>query len=460
MTANNGVSRKDASWTIIAAAVAAILQLIQLAIAARYMSAYSFGVLAIVNIVIWIILTLQEMGLSSYCVHLGEGVPKSHSTLFWISSFLGLICALLVAIASSAISDFYGIPELRSLLPFAAINFIVIGVSTQYQANYIRVFLARKLALFELVARSVGFTVSVSLLISGFDGVFSIICGVLAFGCVKFILMIFFADHTWHPKFEFDLNLAPHAFRYGSNQAGAQIINQMRQQADQIIVGKVLGTEVLGVYSLAKEFIALPMRFLQPLFSRLMLPTLARDQFDSEKLKVSFIKSLKYTAYVSAVVYSLVALASSWGIELLYGQGYLSVAELIPLLATFAALRPVGLSAGMLAQAIGKTSVELKWNIICVLATLPIIFLPVLHPSVTSFAIAVSFSQLVLTFLTYPLFVRPILEIPAENFYRILFFPFVLTVIASALSFYITLPTLLDLGINPQGIIRSIFELE
>ncbi len=97
------ITRADALWTLAVTVVAALLQLLQLlqlAIAARYLSAADFGVLAIVNIALWLVQTFQGMGLSSYAVHLGEQSRTVQSTLNALTPCLnwqGGLCHLCVS---------------------------------------------------------------------------------------------------------------------------------------------------------------------------------------------------------------------------------------------------------------------------------------------------------------------------------------------------------------------------
>jgi exopolysaccharide (amylovoran) exporter len=144
-----------AAWTVSVTLVGAVAQLLQISVAARHLTSAEFGVLAIVNVMLFVVTAFQDMGLSSFCVHLGEAPRRSHSTLFWISAGLGAVGAAMVAAVAAPVANFYAMPGLVPLLELLAVNFLVIGLSGQYQANYIRVFQAARLAQIELGARLV-----------------------------------------------------------------------------------------------------------------------------------------------------------------------------------------------------------------------------------------------------------------------------------------------------------------
>lgn len=448
-----GPTRRDAAWTIATTGLGAVLQLTQLMVAARHLDAGAFGALAIVNIVVWIVLAFQDMGLSSYCIHLGDAPRSTHATLFWISAGLGLLGSAIVAAMAHPLAVFYGMPELASLLPLLGLNFVLLGLGAQYQANLVRTFRSRLLAQCELFARLIGFALTVGLLVTHTAGVAAVVIGLITFALCKLLFMAWAADAQWHPSWQFDRALAPRALRYGAFQAASQVVNQLRTQADQLILGRALGPESLGVYSLAKELIGYPMRFMQPLLSRLTLPLLARHQHDPAALRGSYLRSMKRTAIVCAVVYGSLAVAAPWAVEIVYGERFLAVAALVPWLALFGALRPLGLNAGMLAQATGRTANEFRWNLLGAFVMVGAALLVAWRwPTLTAFAIAAAAVQLVLTLLAYPYFVRPLEPVGAGAYVKTWAAPFAGATGLAALALWLPIPSLASLGLLPHQV--------
>lgn len=424
-----------AAWTVAVTLVSAAAQLLQIAVAARYLTPAEFGVLAIINVMLAVVTAFQDLGLSSYCVHLGDVPRRSHSTLFWISTALGAVGAAVVFAIAGPVAQFYEMPALVPLLEILSVNFFLIGVGGQYQANYIRVFQAARLAQIELCARMAGLGTALALLIAAGWGPRAIVAGMLVFAAMKLLLMAAFAARDWHPGLLFDRTLAPRALRYGAFQAGTQLVSQLRMQADQLIVGKALGAEMLGVYSLAKDLIGYPLRFVQPLVARLMLPALAIHQRDAAALRVEFVRGLRATAVFCGIIYAALALLAPWVVGILYGDGFAAVATLVPLMTLFGALRPLGQNAGMLAQATGRTRNEFVWNLRVSLVTwVPNLLIGVFAPSLLAFAIALSLIQLVVTLLAYPYFVKPLEPIGMRNYVSSWIVPAGIAMVASAFA--------------------------
>jgi exopolysaccharide (amylovoran) exporter len=255
----------------------------------------------------------------------------------------------------------------------------------------------------------------------------------LVFAGLKLVLLAAFAPREWHPGWLFDRALAPRALRYGTFQAGTQLVSQLRMQADQLIVGKALGAEMLGVYSLAKDLIGYPLRFVQPLMARLTLPALAFHQHDPAALRAEFVRGLRTTAIFCGVIYAALAMLAPWVVRILYGEGFAAVASLVPLMTLFGALRPLGQNAGMLAQATGRTRNEFTWNLrVSFLTWLPNLLIAALAPSLLAFALALSLIQVAVTLLAYPLFVRPLEPIGMSRYVGSWILPAGVALLASA----------------------------
>ncbi len=280
---------KDAVWTTLTTAVGAVFYFLQLIIASRHFSPNDFGVLAIVNVMQWVVVGIQDMGLSSYCIYLQDSSRKTHSTLFWVSVLVGVIAGLLIFIIANPLGVFYKMPDLPKLLYLLSIYFIVLGVSGQYQAQLIKTFKSAKLAKIELLSRVLSFSIVYYLIKVEEMGPMSIVLGLITFGVSKLIMMVVTANSEWHPRFEFDKSVAPAALRYGFYQSSTVVISQLGLQLDQLVIGKVLGAETVGYYSLAKELINYPIRFLLPILGILHSSLKVVDTFDvNKKLTTSY----------------------------------------------------------------------------------------------------------------------------------------------------------------------------
>ncbi len=96
--------KKQALWLFGGTCFSAVLQIVQLSVVARTLTAKELGIVAIINSILSIAMVLQDMGMSSYLIHRQEISRREQSTIFWVNIILGAITAFLLLIISIPIS--------------------------------------------------------------------------------------------------------------------------------------------------------------------------------------------------------------------------------------------------------------------------------------------------------------------------------------------------------------------
>lgn len=433
-----GDLKKQASWTLGSSLIAAILQVIQLAILARTLDTESLGVLAIVQVFIAIAIVFQDSGLSNFSIHKQDISKHQFSALYLFSFMLGCSVALITYFSAPVIAHFYHQAQISGLLELLSIHFVLLGASSLFQAELIKQFKQVLLAKIEITCRILSFIVTLSVLFQTTLGLTAVIIGLLSGSAFKLLLLWRFAPSGISPWHMPDFSILSSAWRYAYFQLLAQFINQLRTQADQLIIGKLLGMEMLGFYSLAKELILKPSRFIQPLIQRLVLPRFAKQQNSKTNQQVLFDKTVYFLSWGNCALYSLIALCS-WPIVLiLYGQDYSLTASLLSILSVFAMIRPIGAIFASMAQANGRTDIEFKWNIVAGFFMLLFITSASISRDVIFVALALSIVQVFLTLLAHRFFNHYLMSnIPLRSL-TTLILPLSITASCAAAGYFIT----------------------
>jgi exopolysaccharide (amylovoran) exporter len=462
--------RKDAAWTAGSTVVSAMSQLLQIALLAHHVDAHLLGALAIVNVVNAVATMIQDMGLSSYLIHRQDISKPERTSLFLISAGLGVVSALILFVASYGIADFYHSDVLGGLLRLSTLNFLMLGVAAQYQASLIKAFQIPRLARVEVAGRLSGLATLLVMVFAFGASIEAAVWAMVVNSIVRLVLFIASADRDWHPGREFDRKIIGEAFRYGAFQFGSQAINQLRSQADQVILGKFLGLASLGVYSLAKELVLQPTKLIMPVAARLALPRLATLQDDPAALRRVYLLGLRGVAIFSAVVFIGLAVAAPIAVTILYGHRYDGVASLIPLMLLFGMLRPLGSLIGALSQSQGRSDIEFAWNLKICGITLAVSIAGALSRSLEVMSVALAFSQVLSTILSYYFFSSKIISITARDFFSawtletIVPYAFLMVAVAlypaddwkaCAIRFAFAVPPLLWVAWRSRGVLLS-----
>lgn len=437
------LARKNAIFLLSSNVIMAFLQIIQLSIISRKLPLEQLGIIAIINTVLSVAMILQDMGMSSFIIHKQNISIREQSTVYWVNVLLSWLSGLLVFLSSFIVAFYFKTPELEGLIMLSSLNFFVLGSLSQYQANYIKFKKINYLSAIEVSSKFLSLLTVIFLLYNTSLGPSVVIYGLFISAISKLFLMFVFGDKSWRPTFQFDKKVCKESLNYGFFQFGSQILNQLRTQIDIVIVGKVLGTEMLGIYSLAKDLIMQPLRLISPVINRIVLPYFAEKQRDISELNELFLSFTKYVLSFSSILFLFIYIFSPLLVSVLYGSGKQYVVTVFQFMIIFGVLRPIGSLTGSIAQANGRTDLEFKWNIAACIVSVLISLTALFNSNIFYVSSLLSLSQVLISVLVYWFFVRNVVSINFGVYLKswlpgLLFFCFLLYVI-NKLSIFISL---------------------
>ncbi|MGO2073806.1 MAG: oligosaccharide flippase family protein [Pseudoalteromonas sp.] len=426
--------KKQGSWLLISSAVAGVVQLSIFAMLAYYTSPEVLGVLAIVNIFLAIAYLIQDMGLSNYYIYKQQLTRPESSTLYYTNCALGILAGLLIALIAGPVASFYESLDIRESLYIMSLNFVLLGVSAQYQANFIKS--ERNIAL-----AKIDIIVKIAMLISTFvlikldiPSVFPYLYSYLLVNLLKYLLFLLLAEKSWHPTFEVDLKILKPAVEFGLFQMGSQIVSQVRTQLDQLIIGKLMGIEILGLYSFAKELILQPVKFIRILIGRMVYPKLAKLQDHKAHFYAMFDKSIVLLSAINTAIYLVFFSITVTVVSFYFEQYYNSIPVLFSLL-IMGFLIPFGSLLGVSAQAKGNTKIEFQWSIISATISVAVLYLLTQLNDINSFAIGVGALQVIITSLAYFFYSYKDKGLPKKSYFTLLLSNLVLYILINLVYF-------------------------
>lgn len=381
--------KKDVSWTFSATLLGSLSQLILMIVVARQFDQAALGIFALLNIAMALFGYFQDLGLSTYAVHRQDLNAAERANLHWISILLGGCATLGCLLFAPVTAWLYQSDLLQTLLIWLAPQFLLLGLASQYQAELLKQGKLALLAKIDIISKLLGLLVALILLYLPNANLTAIIAGQLAASLVRGVFLWQYAHTPVLWRSPFDVTLCKAALQFGLYQSGSQVIGFLRNRADQLLIGKLLGLEALGLYSLAKDIIQQPARLLGPVIQRVLLPRFAKST-DASQL---YLQSLKLNLQVNTVIYGGLSLVSLPLILLLFGENYLPAAALICAFSVYGMIKPTGIILSTYSQGIGRADVEFQWNLIASCWMVGIITLATLSQSLLITALMLSALQ-------------------------------------------------------------------
>lgn len=380
-------------WTMGGEWLGYLLQIGTIAILARQLTPEIFGVMAMALTLTVIVDQLRGLGLSQAVIQREDLTWVQVNALFWINAAFGLLLAGIVAATGPALAAFYDEPQLIEICAVLGVSYAFAGVAMQHGALLNRHMRFKSLATRNMVARLVSSLVAIAAAVGGL--------GVWALVLQQVLLVVLAAAFVWlavdwRPSRPRELRAALHLVRFGSLVTLSNLLHSVSRQADNIIIGRVLGAGALGLYTRAYALLTLPLRQIKNPISAVMVPTLSALQKEPERYRRAYGRAINGLAHAGMPAVVILAVAAPEVIEVFLGGQWTQAATIFQLLALTSLIQLISTTAGWLFVTFGRGGAAAMWALVNAAGTIAA-FLIGVQWGVEGVAAAYTISQVVLT---------------------------------------------------------------
>jgi PST family polysaccharide transporter len=274
-------------WSSLGAGSEVILKMVIMVILARLLDAKDFGMASLTTIIIGTGSLFVNVGLAPAVTQRRDLRAEHISTAMAATITLGLFLTLLLLALAGAISRFFAIPELRMYLSVASVAFVLIGISIVPRALLVRELAMRRVAITDVVSYFVSYgVIGVFLAWRGF-GVWSLIFASVSGALIDTVLLFSMRPVIIRVN-EIRRTAFADLFSFGAGATVARSASFAANQADNFVVGKLLGPIPLGYYSRAYQLMAAPATLFQNAAQQVMFSALARLQNEPDRFRAAF----------------------------------------------------------------------------------------------------------------------------------------------------------------------------
>ncbi|WP_394138416.1 MOP flippase family protein [Cytobacillus oceanisediminis] len=397
-----------AKWTTISTAINMLLQFLQLTILARILGPSAIGLMGMVSIIIGFSQAFADMGISNAIIHRQSITKRELSSLYWLNIIAGIGVFTVLILINPLVVFFYKEPILQDLIYWAAIIFLVTPFGQQFQILLQKELKFNQLGIIEVISTFIGTLTTI--IFAYFDyGVISIIWGQLVSACIKVLILISVGARNFKPQFYFKKSDIDDYISFGFYQMGERTLNYFNKNLDFIVIGKFLGPEALGFYTLAYNIIILPVSKINPIITRVAFPVFSKIQSHNYKLKQGYLKVLDILSLINFPIFIGIAATSTLFIPTIFGEEWSTSIILIQILAGVGLLRSTGNPAGSLLLAKGRADLGFKWNLFLMFTQVPGIIIGLYLGNVVGVAIAYLLLEMLYSVLNYRVIIRTLL---------------------------------------------------
>jgi len=348
-------------WTGLSRLIMQIVLLAVTAILARLLTKEDFGIVGMAAIITVAIGMVNDKGLGMAIVQRKEIEPSHLSTMFWGSIAFGLLLYVVSFIGSFPLALFFRNPQVQPVMAVIGIGFIIGAFGIVQKSMLTRDMAFKKLALVEMTAVLISGGVAIVMAIMGF-GVWSLVVNVL--GRDLIIVSLLWIVCAWRPRFHFALSEFRQFLGFSAQVLANDGAVYLITNADVTIIGRLLGSSALGVYSLALYVVKLPITRLSGIVAKVVFPAFSSVQDDLSSFKNAYLKAIKYISLLTFPLLVGLALFAHEFIAIFLGDKWSEMTPVLIILTPMAMLKSVGTIKGSVLMAVGRPDIELKWNLI------------------------------------------------------------------------------------------------
>lgn len=269
-------------WSYTSTITNAVLQLGYTAVMARLLEPKAFGLVAMGVVILRFGSYFAQMGMGQAIIqkkNISQRDIRSAFTSSVVISLLFFCIAYMLAPYSLLIfNDIKLVPIIRLM----SLSFVLTGLSTTSLALIRRNLKFKSLAIIEIASYILGYVVVgiVSALL-GF-GVWSLVFASLMQALVSAALSYVVVRHNL--KFLFNWKQYKPLLSFGSKISGITFFQFIGANLDTLLIGKLSGPTLLGIYNRTSMLVNLPGQYLFVSLSKVLFPAFSQIQSDSKKI--------------------------------------------------------------------------------------------------------------------------------------------------------------------------------
>ncbi len=324
------------AWTGTLYFIQTLLQLAFMAVLARLLTPAEFGVAAAANLFIQFVRLFSEVGIAQTIVQLPQITDRLLRVGFTIVFILSLCLFALTEVAAPLVGAWFQQPNLTDVVRVLGVVFLVQAFSVIPQNLLYRRLQAKAVLISLLISMIVGTgVVAVPLAFNGWS-YWALIAGTIVQEVI-FVIVLSLQIKVPHLP-AFTTSEARHLFKTSIGFSLSRIFNFFALFGDNLVVGRYLAADALGLYSRAYNLMNLPTNVYSAVADRVVFPAMSRVQSEPHRLKAAYLHGVSLTASAGIPMTAFLILTAPDFIRVLLGSVWVGV--IVPFQILAAAMYP------------------------------------------------------------------------------------------------------------------------
>jgi O-antigen/teichoic acid export membrane protein len=375
---------RGVSWTFGGTVAGQVLSFAITAVLARLLQPADFGLMAMTVAWLGVLNHLNELGFRTALVQRKDLDAAHASSAFWFTAAVGVGWAVAGILLAPLVGGFFGEPRVTGLFRAMSLTFALSGVTVVQTALLTREMRFRQLAGINLAALAASGAVGITLARAGV-GAWSLAAQALTLAAVT--ASATWVAARWRPRAQFTWHAVGDLVRVGRHVVGFDLFNYFVRNGDNILIGRVIGSFALGLYTRAYATMLLPLTAVSGPFASTMLPALSSIQDEPARIRRTYLRTIAAIALVTCpMMVGLLVVADAF-VMTIYGQQWRPIVPVLRVLCVLGFAQSIGTTAGWIFVATGRTDRMFRFGVVASLILIASIVVGILFGTILSVAV-------------------------------------------------------------------------
>lgn len=306
----------------------------------RILTPEDYGLMAMATVVIGFLALFDELGMGAAIIQQKEFDEAQVSQVFGLVIIINLTAFLLLIVSAQYIAEFFDEPRLVTITWVLSLQFPLLAVQIIPDAVIRRRMQFRRKSLVNFVTMVLGSLFTLGLAIAGW-GVWALVLGNVMTVFTRTVGFNIVAAYFCWPSFNF--KGLRRVVTFGSQVTAERILWFIYSQADIFLVGRVLGKELLGYYSVAIHLASLPMTKLGAIVNEVSFAGFSRIQSETDEVSRQFLKATLAISFFAFPVFFGISAAAPEIVSSILGNNWIQSTAPLQILSLVIPLRMLDL---------------------------------------------------------------------------------------------------------------------
>src|SRR5579885_298881 len=344
-------------WSVLSQVVRLFTRTGTMIVLTRLIAPREFGLMSMAAVFTGFLDLFTELGTTSALIQKDTLTPRLLSTTFWANIAFGFLAGGATFATAPLVAAFYGQPRLVPVLELLSVGFAITSLSLVQRALRSRELAFRNISIAEAVAAIAGSAAAIALAAAGY-GVYSLVGLVIVMSAVTTLLLWLMSD--WRPTAEFALGDLRSISGFSANLMAYNIVNYLGRNVDYLLIGRFLGAQQLGYYTLAYNLLLFPVQYVTLTVGRVTFPVYASIQDDNRRLANAYLRVAGTLAALSfPLMLGLLAVCDVF-VRTVYGARWAPAIPVVAILAPVGLIQSISAMNGSVYKAKGRADLMLR----------------------------------------------------------------------------------------------------